>query len=108
MSEVYEAARPIISTGKPYGELVPFVGEAVLKCREGVDLILNVAPQGCMVSGMGEMLIPSIMEEGGGRGMTTIASLFSRDGEVDEEQLRLALLRSLGGKWEGVLPAAVP
>ena len=108
MREVYAAARPIIPTGKPYGELVPFVGEAVLRCRDGIDLLLNVAPQGCMVSGMGEMLIPSILEEGGGRGMTTIASLFSRDGEVDEEQLRLALLRALGGKWEGILPAAAP
>ncbi len=108
MAEVYAAARPIIPTGKPYGELVPFVGEAVLRCREGVDLILNVAPQGCMVSGMGEMLIPSILEEGGGNGRTTIAALSSRDGEVDEEQLRLALLRALGAKWSGVLPAATP
>ncbi len=108
MAEVYAAARPIIPTGKPYGELVPFVGEAVLKCREGVDLILNVAPQGCMVSGMGEMLIPSILDEGGGNGRTTIAALSSRDGEVDDEQLRLALLRALGAKWNGVLPAATP
>ncbi|MHB9098690.1 MAG: hypothetical protein ACYC5X_12815, partial [Syntrophales bacterium] len=108
MREVYAAAEPIIPTGKPYGELVPFVGEAVLRCREGVDLILNIAPQGCMVSGMGEMLIPSILEEGGGKGITTIASLFSRDGEVDEEQLRLALLRALGDKWNGILPVATP
>ncbi len=108
MREVYAAAEPIIPTGKPYGELVPFAGEAVLRCREGVDLILNVAPQGCMVSGMGEMLIPSILEQGGAAGRTTIASLSSRDGEVDEEQLRLALLRALGTKWNGVLPAATP
>jgi hypothetical protein len=35
---------------------------------------------------------------------TTIASLSSRDGEVDEEQLRLALLKALGDRWGGVLP----
>ncbi len=108
MREVYAAAEPIIPTGKPYGELVPFTGEAVLKCREGVDLILNIAPQGCMVSGMGQMLLPSILAQGGATGRTTIASLSSRDGEVDEEQLRLALLRALGEKWSGVLPAAAP
>ncbi|MHB8770754.1 MAG: BadF/BadG/BcrA/BcrD ATPase family protein [Syntrophales bacterium] len=107
MAEVYAAAEPIIPTGKPYGELVPFVGEAVLRCREGVDLILNVAPQGCMVSGMGEMLVPSILDAGGALGRTTIAPLASRDGEVDEEQLRLALLRALGDRWHGVLPSAV-
>ncbi|MDD1632802.1 MAG: hypothetical protein LUP91_11450, partial [Methylococcaceae bacterium] len=41
MRDVYAAAAPIIPTGKPYGELAPFVGEAVLRCREGVDLVLN-------------------------------------------------------------------
>lgn len=107
MAEVYAAAEPIIPTAKPYGELVPFVGEAVLRCREGVDLILNVAPQGCMVSGMGEMLVPSILAAGGSPGRTTIAPLASRDGEVDEEQLRLALLRALGDRWDGVLPRAL-
>jgi hypothetical protein len=104
MREVYAAAAPIISTGKPYGELVPFVGEAVLRCREGVDLVLNVTPEGCMVSGMGEMLVPSILEQGGATGRTTIASLSSQYGEVDEEQLRRALLKALGDRWGGILP----
>ena len=108
MREIYAAAAPIIPTGKPHGELVPFVGEAVLRCREGVELILNVSPQGCMVSGMGEMLIPSILEQGKAAGATIIASLYSQDGEVDEDQLRLALLKSLGDRWGGVLPADAP
>ncbi len=69
---------------------------------------LNVSPQGCMVSGMGEMLIPSILEQGKAAGVTTIASLYSQDEEIDEEQLRLALLKSLRDKWGGVLPAAAP
>jgi hypothetical protein len=54
------------------------------------------------------MLLPSILAQGGATGRTTIASLSSRDGEVDEEQLRLALLRALGERWSGVLPAAAP
>lgn len=108
MRDVYAAAAPIIPTGKPFGELVPFVGEAVLQCRAGADLILNVSPQGCMVSGMGEMLIPSILAQGGAAGRTTIVSLYSQDGEIDEERLRLALLRAAGEAWDGVLPAASP
>jgi activator of 2-hydroxyglutaryl-CoA dehydratase/predicted nucleotide-binding protein (sugar kinase/HSP70/actin superfamily) len=108
MREVYAAAVPIIPTGKPYGELVPFVGEAVLRCREGVDLILNVAPEGCMVSGMGDMLIPSILAQGQNGHRTAIVSLCSRDGEVREEELRMALLKAMGDRWEGVLPTDAP
>jgi hypothetical protein len=106
--EIYSAAAPIIPTGKPHGELAPFVGESVLRCREGVDLILNVSPQGRLGSGMGEMLIPSILEQAKATGATIIASLYSQDGEVDEDQLRLALLKSLGDRWGGVLPADAP
>ncbi|PKN76236.1 MAG: hypothetical protein CVU52_05655 [Deltaproteobacteria bacterium HGW-Deltaproteobacteria-10] len=104
MRDVYAAAAPIISTAKPYGELVPFVGESVLRCRENVDLILNLSPEGCMVSGMGDMLIPSIQAQAGNGNNTAIVSLFSRDGEVQEDQLRLALLKAPGGHWGGVLP----
>lgn len=108
MREIYAAAAPIIPTAKPEGELAPFIGEAVLRCREGVELILNVSPQGCLVSGMGEMLIPSILREGKATGATTIASLCSQDGEVDEEQFRLALLKSLADRWGGLVPAEAP
>ena len=104
MRDVYAAAAPIISTAKPYGELVPFVGEAILRCRENVDLILNLSPEGCMVSGMGDMLIPSITTQAGAANKTTIVSLFSRDGEVQEDQLRLALLKAPGFHWSGILP----
>ncbi len=104
MHDVYAAAAPIISTAKPYGELVPFVGEAVLRCREHVDLILNLSPEGCMVSGMGDMLIPSITAQAGNGNKTAIVSLFSRDGEVQDDQLRLALLKAPGFHWDGILP----
>jgi predicted nucleotide-binding protein (sugar kinase/HSP70/actin superfamily) len=95
MHDIYAAAQPIIATGKPYGELVPFVGEAVLKCREGIDLILNVSPEGCMVSGMGDMLIPSILAAANSGRQTDIVTLCSRNGEVDEEKLLIALLKTL-------------
>jgi len=61
-----------------------------------------------MVSGMGEMLVPSIREQGGAACATTIATLTSREGEVNEEQLRLALLEALGDRWDGILPTAAP
>jgi len=104
MRDVYAAAAPVIPTAKPYGELVPFVGEAILRCRENVDLILNLSPEGCMVSGMGDMLIPSISAQAGAGSRTAIVSLFSREGEVQEDQLRLALLKAPGFHWNGALP----
>ena len=67
MREVYAAAAPIIPTGKPYGELVPFVGEAVLRCREEVDLVLNnITPEGRHGFGDGEMLVLLHTGTGGG------------------------------------------
>jgi activator of 2-hydroxyglutaryl-CoA dehydratase len=108
MRDIYRAAEPIIPTGKPYGELVPFVGEAVLKSGEGVDLILNVAPEACMVSGMGDMLIPSIRAHGGNGQGTAIISLCTREGEIREDRLRLALLQALGTRWTGILPLDSP
>ena len=108
MSDVYKAAEAVIPTAKPYGELVPFVGEAILRCRENVDLILNLSPEGCMVSGMGDMLIPSITAQVGKTNQTAIVSLFSREGEVQEEQLRIALLKAPGFRWGGVLPDGAP
>jgi len=84
------------------------VGEAILRCRENVDLILNLSPEGCMVSGMGDMLIPSITAQVGKTNQTAIVSLFSREGEVQEEQLRIALLKAPGFRWGGVLPDGAP
>jgi predicted nucleotide-binding protein (sugar kinase/HSP70/actin superfamily) len=106
MRDIYAAARPIIATGKPYGELVPFVGESVLKCREGIDLILNVSPEGCMVSGMGDMLIPSILATANSGRRTDIVTLCSRNGEVDEEQLLIALLKTLVRRQGFIRPAS--
>ncbi|PKN20554.1 MAG: hypothetical protein CVU71_01825 [Deltaproteobacteria bacterium HGW-Deltaproteobacteria-6] len=108
MRDVYQAASAVIPTAKPYGELVPFVGEAILRCRENVDLILNLSPEGCMVSGMGEMLIPSITAQAGPTNRTAVVSIFSRDGEVQEEQLSLALLKAPRFHWGGVLPDCAP
>jgi hypothetical protein len=57
-----------------------------------------------MVSGMGDMLIPSIQAQAGNGDRTAIVSLFSRDGEVQEDQLLLALLKAPGINWDGSLP----
>jgi hypothetical protein len=45
-----------------------------------------------MVTSMGEVMTPKLQQAGAGR----IQSLFSADGDVDEELLGLALLRALG------------
>jgi hypothetical protein len=95
MPEVLAEAREVMPTMRPYGELGPYVGEALHKLRDGVDLFLNVAPEGCMVSSMGEVMTPSILKAAGdARGK--IQNIFSADGEVDDELLSLALLKALG------------
>ncbi|CAK0742456.1 conserved hypothetical protein [Gammaproteobacteria bacterium] len=95
MPKVLEAARRLIPTRRPGGELIPYVGEVLLKLREGYDLVLNIAPEGCMVSSMGEVMTPSIagaVPEANGR----IQHLFSQQGDVDAELLALALLKTVG------------
>ncbi len=95
LPKVLEAARKIISTRRPGGELIPYVGEAALKLQQGYDLILNVAPEGCMVSSMGEVITPAIYQafpEARGK----IQPLFSQQGDVDREKLSQALLQALG------------
>jgi hypothetical protein len=95
MTEILAAAREVMPTLRPHGELAPYVGEALHKLRDGVDLFLNVAPEGCMVSSMGEVMTPSILQAAGDvRGK--IQNIFSANGEVDEELLTLALLKALG------------
>jgi activator of 2-hydroxyglutaryl-CoA dehydratase/predicted nucleotide-binding protein (sugar kinase/HSP70/actin superfamily) len=95
MPEVLDRAKQVIPTRRPGGELVPYIGEAMEKLQEGYDLVLNVAPEGCMVSCMGEVMTPSILRAAGG---TTgrIQHLFSQQGDVDEELISLALLKTLG------------
>ena len=75
---------------------VTYIGEAVTELRGGSDIVLNVAPQGCMVSSMGELLTPAIegLEDAPGRGC--IQHLFSAEGDINEELLTLSVLKSLG------------
>lgn len=85
--------RELIPTLRPSGEIITYVGEAIGELRRGADLVLNVAPNGCMVSTMGEVLTPAIIRAAG-RGR--VQHLFSADGDVDEELLALALLKAMG------------
>ena len=66
-----------------------------MELRHGRDVVLNIAPSGCMVSSMGEVLTPKIMASDG-VGSGRIQSLLSADGEVDEEVLTLAMLKAMG------------
>lgn len=90
-----DSAREILPTLRPMGELAPYLGEAINQLRHGVDLFLNVAPEGCLVASMGEVLTPKLLAAAGGNG-ARIQNLFSADGDVDEELLTLALLKALG------------
>jgi activator of 2-hydroxyglutaryl-CoA dehydratase/predicted nucleotide-binding protein (sugar kinase/HSP70/actin superfamily) len=88
-------SRELLPTYRPIGELAPYVGEALTELRHGVDVVLNVAPNSCMVSSMGEVLTPAIMHTDGvdhGR----IQTLLSADGDVNEEALTLAVLKAMG------------
>ena len=95
VAEQMAAARAVIPTLRPVGELAPFVGEALNALRRQTDIFLNVAPSGCMVSSMGAAMSPRLNQERAGE-PGCIQALFSADGELDEDMLRLALLKSLG------------
>lgn len=90
-----EAARELIPTLRPYGEIASYVGEALSELREGADVIFAVAPAGCMVMSMGEVMTPRI-ERAAGDVRGRIQALFSAEGDVDREVLSLALLKALG------------
>ncbi|MCK5416773.1 hypothetical protein KAI92_05095 [Candidatus Parcubacteria bacterium] len=94
MSSILKSAKNILPTLKPRGELAPYTGEAIHKLETGTDLFLNIAPEGCMVSSMGEVLTPKILEFTKNKGK--IQNLFSQDGEINEEILTTALLKILG------------
>jgi activator of 2-hydroxyglutaryl-CoA dehydratase/predicted nucleotide-binding protein (sugar kinase/HSP70/actin superfamily) len=87
-------ARKILPTLRPLGELAPYVGEVLAELRHGTDIVLNIAPNGCMVASMGEALTPAIQNAGHARGR--VQHLFSADGDVNEELLTLALLKTMG------------
>ena len=90
--DLMDAARAILPTLRPAGELGLYVGEALTELRRGTDIFLSLAPTGCMVTSMGEVLTPKLQMAGAGR----IQSLFSADGDVDEDLLGLAILRAVG------------
>lgn len=123
MEQVLDAAANIVPTLRPNGELMPYLGEALLKQREGFDVYFNVAPEGCMVASMGEVLTPWVETAAGGPGSacsaeacagpsppnggraagrptshagTRIEPLFTADGTVDIQRLTTALLKALG------------
>jgi len=89
------AAEPILPTLKPEGELVPYVGATISEINDGTDLILNVAPEGCMVASMCEMLTPKITQLINNKN-ARIQHLSTTDGEVNQDLLRLSLLKLLG------------
>jgi hypothetical protein len=94
-AEVLQQSRELLPTLRPLSEIATYLGEALGELRKGADIVLNVAPNGCMVASMGEVLTPAIMasnETGHGR----IQQLFSAEGDVNEELLTLALLKSMG------------
>jgi hypothetical protein len=90
-----ETAKELLPTLRPMGELAPYVGEALAGLRHGVDVLLNVGPTGCMVSSMGEVLTPRILQAAG-TGAGRIQNLFSSDGEVNEELLTLIVMKAMG------------
>ena len=94
--KLIEDGRKLLPTMRPIGELLPYIGETAHELRAGAQIVLNVAPQGCMVSSMGELLTPVIQELDDGVVDGRIQHLFSAEGDVDEELLLLAVLKSLG------------
>ena len=93
--QLLETARGILPTLRPHGELAVYVGEALHELRDGVDLFLSVAPSGCMVTSMGELLTPRILHAVDGS-QGRIQSLFSADGQINQELLEIALLKAMG------------
>jgi hypothetical protein len=89
-----QKAQIILPTRRPLGEISAYVGDVLAKLRHGTDIVLNIASNGCMVSTMGEMFTPVIQHAGGAHGR--VQHLFSADGDVNEELLTLALLKTMG------------
>ena len=91
---VARKAKKLLPTLRPLGEISAYVGEVLTELRHGTDIVLNIAPNGCMVSSMGEMLTPAIQQASNSPGR--VQHLFSADGDVNEELLTLALLKTVG------------
>jgi len=88
--------RELLPTLRPLSEIATYAGEVIDDLRHGTDLVLNVGPTGCMVSTMGEVLTPAIVHAAGSDRHGRVQHLFSADGEIDEELLMLALLKTMG------------
>lgn len=95
MSHILETAKEVLPTLKPQGELGPFIGEALLQFRNGTKLFLNVAPEGCMVASMGDILTSELLAKANLKD-ARVQHLFSLNGEINDDLLRLALLKTLG------------
>jgi activator of 2-hydroxyglutaryl-CoA dehydratase/predicted nucleotide-binding protein (sugar kinase/HSP70/actin superfamily) len=93
ISDLLEVAKEVLPTRRPGGELPAYVGEALYKLRKGYDLVLNVAPEGCMVCTMGEALTPALQDAAG---VGRIQPIFSNDGSLRVDHLGVALLKTLG------------
>jgi len=95
LKEDIKAARPVLPTLKPEGELIPYIGAAISEIADGTDLILNISPEGCMVASMGEMLTPKVLQLATNKN-ARIQYLSTTDGELNDDLLSLALLKILG------------
>ena len=88
-------AEELLPTGKPRGDLLPYVGESLEKIEAGTDLILNVAPAGCMVATMGGVMHPLVLHHAN-QPNAQMESVLSQNGEVDRETIEFALLKQMG------------
>lgn len=95
VSKALARGEELLPTGKPYGELIPYIGESLEKLRDGTDLILNIAPAGCMVATMGGVLHPVVLHHAN-RPDAQMATVLSQDGEIDRELIEFALLKQMG------------
>ena len=95
VDKLLQRAREVLPTLRPVGEFAPYVGEALSELEHGAHLFLNIAPNTCMVSTMGEMLGPRLLQSKR-RGNGRIQHLFSAAGEVNEDLLTLAVLKTVG------------
>lgn len=95
VSDLMDRARSVLPNLRPAGELAPYVGEVLHELEHGADVVLNIAPSGCMVSTMGEALTPRLLQAERSRN-GRIQHLFSAEGELDDELLTLAVLKTVG------------
>ena len=85
----------MIPTLKPVGELCAYVGEVIWKLEHGTDIVLNVFPEGCMVSSMGQSLTDSILRNVSSS-QGRIQHLTSLNGEINDDVLKTVILKALG------------